>query len=201
VFGEDLLCLVSPEARKERDLKREAEAKQRAEEEQRQKEEEAKRLTAQREAKMRWCRERDADCQDQPFRYSVDGHANAALAIRYGIANQERLVKEYWYHAKGGERRRNPERDRPYFAPAPFIRVQKVRKLSADMYLVRLSDYRDREARAIIEPGTDYIKTFYPKDDEWFTKHADLELVLKGNPTFSLKELAAFHVQKAVSSK
>lgn len=61
-----------------------------------------------------------------------------------------------------------------------------------------LSDYRDRPARAVIEKGTEYIKTFYPINDHWFDKYADLERTLKGNGSFSLKELAAFHVDKTV---
>jgi hypothetical protein len=65
---------------------------------------------------------------------------------------------------------------------------------------VLLSDFRDRKARAIIEAGTEYVKTFYPLDDEWFKKYADLEETLKGNNSFTLKELAIFHVQKTVGT-
>lgn len=184
-----LLGHFNPEARRKR-----------SEERDRAREEEERRLAAEDEARQRLRRLRDADTQDEPYTYQVGEHANSALAIRYGIANQERLIKEYWYHAKGGELTRNPSRDRFYFAPSRTIRVQKVRKLKSDMYLVKLCDYRNREARAVIERGQDYIKTFYPLDDEWFEKHSDLELVLKGNPTFNLKELAAIHVQKAVST-
>jgi hypothetical protein len=42
------------------------------------------------------------------------------------------------------------------------------------------------------------VQTFYPISEDWFKKYADLELVLKDNKTFSLKELANFHVQKVV---
>jgi hypothetical protein len=141
---------------------------------------------------------RDGDQQDAPYTYKIGRHGNESLAIRYGIANQEEKVDEYWYHAKGGERKRNPDRDRVYFEPAKTIRLQKTRKLSEDLYEVLLSDFRDRRAKAIIEVGTEYVKTFYPLDDRWFEKYADLEETLKGNGSFTLKELATFHVQKTV---
>lgn len=51
------------------------------------------------------------------------------------------------------------------------------------------------------QPGTEYVKTFYPMPEEWFQKHADLETILKDNPTFSLKELANFHVQAVINAK
>jgi len=69
------------------------------------------------------------------------------------------------------------------------------------MYEVLLVDYRNRKARAIIEKGAEYIKTFYPLNDKWFDLHEDLELTLKGNGTFTLKELATFHVSKTVEKK
>lgn len=141
---------------------------------------------------------RDSDQQVAPYTYKIGKHGNESLAIRYGIANQERKVKEYWYHDKGGERKRNPDRDRVFYEPANMIRLQKTRKIGKDLYEVVLTDFRDRKARAIIEVGTEYVKTFYPLDDRWFEKHADLEEVLKGNNSFTLKELAIFHVQKTV---
>lgn len=141
---------------------------------------------------------RDGDQQTTFYIYQIDKHGNESLAIRYGIANQERKVKEYWYHAKGGERTRNPERDTMYYEPARTIRLQKIKKVSKDLYEVLLTDYRNRKARAVIEVGTEYVKTFYPLEDNWFEKHADLERTLKGNGTFTLKELATFHVQKTV---
>jgi hypothetical protein len=141
---------------------------------------------------------RDASQQSSPYTYQIGKHGNESLAIRYGIANQVRKVKEYWFYAPGGERKRNPDRDRIFYEPASTIRVQKTRRLSADLYEVLLSDHNNRKAKAIIEAGTEYVKTFYPLDDEWFSQHADLEETLKGNGTFSLKELATFHVQKAV---
>ncbi|BAO45438.1 SND2/TMEM208 family protein [Thiolapillus brandeum] len=143
---------------------------------------------------------RDGDQQTTPYTYQIGKHGNESLAIRYGIANQERKVKEYWYYAKGGEQKRNPDRDKIYYEPASKIRLQKTRKVSKDLYEVLLTDFRDRKARAIIETGTEYVKTFYPLDDSWFEKYADLEETLKGNNSFTLKELATFHVQKAVGT-
>lgn len=143
---------------------------------------------------------RDANTQDQPYVYTVGRHANEALAIRYGIANQVRVTKEYWYYARGGRRTRNPEKDSFNFSPASEIRLRKVRLVDHNIYDVVLTDFRDRPARAVIEIGTEYVKTFLPLDDSWFERYADLELTLKGNGSFSLKELATFHVQKVVSS-
>ncbi len=143
---------------------------------------------------------RDGDQQTSPYTYQIGKHGNESLAIRYGIANQERKVKEYWYYAKGGEQKRNSDRDKVYYEPASTIRLQKTRKVSKDLYEVLLTDFRDRKARAIIETGTEYVKTFYPLDDGWFEKYADLEETLKGNNSFTLKELATFHVQKAVGT-
>lgn len=152
-----------------------------------------------REMQLEHERWRDGDQQSQPYNYKVGQHANEALAIRYGIANQERRVKEYVYYAKGGEERRNPDRDKIYFEPAKSIKVRKTRKIRDNVYAVELSDYRNRPAIAVIEVGTEYIKTFLPLDEaRWFEEQADLELTLKGNGTFSLKELARFHVDKAV---
>jgi membrane protein implicated in regulation of membrane protease activity len=143
---------------------------------------------------------RDGDQQNTPYTYQIRKHGNESLAIRYGIANQERKVKEYWYYAKGGEQKRNPDRDNVYYEPANTVRLQKTRKVSKDLYEVLLTDFSDRKARAIIETGTEYVKTFYPLDDSWFEKYADLEETLKGNNSFTLKELATFHVQKAVGT-
>jgi len=140
---------------------------------------------------------RDGDQQATPFTYQIGKHGNESLAIRYGIANQERKVKEYWYHAQGGEQKRNPDRDKVFYEPAGTIRLQKTKKVGEDLYEVLLTNFRDRKARAIIEVGTEYVKTFYPLNDSWFEKHADLEETLKGNNSFTLKELATFHVQKA----
>lgn len=143
---------------------------------------------------------RDGDQQSTPYTYQIGKHGNESLAIRYGIANQVRKVKEYWYHAQGGEQKRNPDRDTVFYGPAGTIRLQKTKKLGEDLYEVLLTDFRDRKAKAIIEVGTEYVKTFYPVNDIWFEKHADLEETLKGNSSFTLKELATFHVQKSVGT-
>lgn len=143
---------------------------------------------------------RDGEQQTEPYTYQIEKHGNESLAIRYGIANQERKVKEYWYHAKGGEKKRNPERDEVFYEETKHIRLQKIKKLGKDKYEVLLTDYRNRKAIAIIEVGTEYVKTFYPIKESWFEKYADLETTLKGNGSFTLKELATFHVQKTVGS-
>lgn len=163
------------------------------------KEREVRALIEQREYARRKKEEhRDADQQETPYTYEIGRHGNESLAIRYGIANQEKKVKEYWYFAKGGERKRNPERDSVFYEPAKTIRLQKTERVGKDLYNVLLTEFRDRKARAVIEVGTEYVKTFYPLDDSWFQRHSELENTLKGNSSFNLKELATFHIQKAV---
>lgn len=142
---------------------------------------------------------RDADIQDVPYTYQIGQHGNESLAIRYGIANQEKKIKEYWYHTRGGEKVRNQDRDTICYEPSATIQLKKIRKMGKEFhYKVLLTDYRDRHAIAVIEVGTEYVKTFYPLDDSWFDKYADLELTLKGNGSFTLKELAKFHVDKTI---
>jgi hypothetical protein len=145
---------------------------------------------------------RDAEVQIKPYRYDCAGHPNATLAIRYGIANLKKEIKEYWYHGRGGEKMRNPDRDTIIIVPATTIRLQKNKKVKDDPegshYLAKLTDFGNREVIVVIKPGTEYVQTFYPISEDWFKKYADLELVLKDNKTFSLKELANFHVQKVV---
>lgn len=135
-----------------------------------------------REQKEQRKHHRDSEKQETPYVYLVGRHANEALAIRYGIANYEKNGK----HNKQSE------------YPANTIAIQKTRRIAPDKYEALLTDYRDRKAIAIIEQGTEYIKTFYPLDENWFQKHADLELTLKGNGSFTLKELATFHIQKTI---
>ena len=122
---------------------------------------------------------RDSDKQESPYTYKIGKHGNESLAIRYGIANMDKSYPRQ---------------------PAEYIRLQKIEKISKDLYYVILVDFGNRKAKSIIELGTEYVKTFYPLEDGWFKKHADLELTLKGNGSFTLKELAKFHVQKAVGS-
>ena len=145
------------------------------------------------------CRHRDADKQDTPYTYEIGKHGNAALALRYGIVNQERKIKEYWYYESGGGRARNSDRDKVFYEESKTINIQKTKKVGSDMYEVILPDFKNRKAKAIIEAGTEYVKTFYPLDEKgWFQKHADLETVLKDNGAFTLKELAKFHIDKTV---
>ncbi len=145
---------------------------------------------------------RDGDSQYKPYIYDCIGHPNATLAIRYGIANLKKEVKEYWYHGKGGEKMRNSDRDTISIVPASTIQLQKIRKVKSDAegshYLAKLTDFGNREVIVVIKPRTEYVQTFYPMSEDWFKKYADLELVLKDNKTFDLKELAHFHVQKVV---
>jgi len=123
---------------------------------------------------------RDSDSQDKPYLYECKGHPNVTLAIRHGIANLSNIKN----------------------VPADTIKLQKVKKIKDDPegshYLAKLIDFGNRKVIVVIEPGTEYVKTFYPMSEDWFNKYADLELVLKDNSTFSLKELANFHVQKVV---
>ena len=193
---------INPEAKKAFLARREKEAKAQAqaftEARIKNEREKRKRKIEEKERELQRRAHRDSDQQSTPYTYEIGRHANESLAIRYGIANQERKTKEYWYYAKGGEKRRNPDRDRVFYEPAREIRLQKTKKIGENLYEVLLSDFRNRKARAIIETGTEYVKTFYPLDDNWFKEHAALENALKGNNSFTLKELATFHVQKAV---
>lgn len=141
---------------------------------------------------------RDADIQERPYTYEIGQHANEALAIRYGIANQERIIEEYYYFAKGGIRTRNPSRDKIYWVPSKTITLKKLQPLNSDQFIAALSDHGERKVRVVIERGTEYVKTFLPLDDAWFHAHKKLEETLKNNKSFSLKELASFHVQKTV---
>lgn len=120
-------------------------------------------------------RERDADWQDAPYRYEIGRHGNETLAIRYGIVNA----------ATNGSAKKS-------------IRVVKTRKLQKDFYEVLLVDFGSREAVAVIERGTDYIKTFYPlgwpDDQTWFEDNRTLEMLLKDNSGLPLVEMAKFHI-------
>lgn len=133
---------------------------------------------------------RDADTQTSPFVYEIGRHANETLALRYGIANLKRGQVD--------------------FIGSDKIRLQKIGKVPdetsqnkrrSDLYRVKLSDFRDREALAVIQPGTEYVKTFYPLEESWFERHSALELALKGNQTMTLKEIAHFHIEKTVLPK
>lgn len=130
---------------------------------------------------------RDAEQQNSPYTYEIGRHGNETLALRYGIANIN--------NSTGQESLK--------------IRIQKIRRAGMifdgdgnetsekNCYLAKLPDFRNREVLAIIEPGTEYVKTFYPLRKSWFENNKHLEETLKGNSTMSLKEVATFHILKA----
>ena len=149
--------------------------------------------------KLKRAQRRDSDQQTYPYIYKIGKHGNESLAVRYGIANQKKNVKEYWYYIKGGAKKRNPDRDIISYVDSNTIRLQKTNKVGDDRFEVQLTDHRNRRAIAIIEVGTEYVKTFYPLRDSWFNENLDLEQTLKGNGSFTLKELATFHVNRIVS--
>ena len=148
---------------------------------------------------------RDADVQKRPYTYQCVGHPNRTLALRYGIVNQTKEVKEYWYHGPGGVQQRNPDRDVIRYVPGTTIRLMKYEKIqqddTGDHSLAVLPDHGNRKVRAVIQRGEEFTSTFYPLNESWFKDHADLEMVLKNNEAFDLKELANFHVQKVVRSR
>lgn len=125
---------------------------------------------------------RDADRQAAPFRYKIGRHANVTLAIRYGIAN-------YHYERDGQSFRPTSEQD--------TILVQKLSAIGPDKFLAKLPEYNNRKVHVIIEKGTEYVKTFYPiNEEEWFDRYAKLEEVIKDNKLYSIEELAKLHVTK-----
>ena len=143
----------------------------------------AERLLEEAQTRARRVAHRDADSQTTPYDYQCVGHPNRTLALRYGIANLQR----------------DPDNHRR-MVPNDRIRLRKVKRLLNDHHLAELPDFGNREVRVVIEHGTEIVKTFYPLHEDWFGKHRDLELVLKENKTFTLKDLAMLHVQKTVKS-
>jgi hypothetical protein len=144
-------------------------------------------------------RHRDADTQSEPYTYGCVGRPNRTLALRYGIANQEKVVEEYWFYGPGGAKERNPARDRVRFNEATQISLRKIEKVRSDgganVYLAELPEWGNRKVHVAIAPGSENVKEFLPiAPDSWFDKHVHLEEPLKDNRTFSLKELAKFHV-------
>ena len=134
-------------------------------------------------AELRRIAHRDADSHDRPYVYQCVGHPNQTLAIRYGIANYQRASQEGPFGAE--------------------IALRKVEKVAVDEdgshYIAELPDFGNRRVRVVIQPGTEYVKTFYPMSQTWFQEFGWLEDILKDNPTFDLKELATFHVQAALN--
>lgn len=117
---------------------------------------------------------RDAEVQDEPYDYKIGRHANETLALRYGLVN-----------AKG-------------YKENNTIRLRKLKKLKTDFYEVEMPKFGNRKAIAVIEPGTDYVKTFYPTSASWFTTHAQLEAKLKNNAGLSLSDIAKYHIDAAL---
>lgn len=113
------------------------------------------------------------DIYGSPFRYQVGRHALETLALRYGIP-----------HIENGRE-------------ATSINITKIKKIEDNKYLCRLPDYRNREVIAIIENGTDYIKTFYPIEGKsWWDKNKSWEDTLKGNTGFTIKDMARMHIDR-----
>ncbi|MCG6558260.1 heme biosynthesis HemY N-terminal domain-containing protein [Ruegeria sp. 1NDH52C] len=152
-------------------------------------------LAAQKEKEIAKAKLRDSDIQPEPYTYEIGRHANETLAMRYGIANTVVEVTPYFYYAKGGAKIRNPDRDTKRTVDGRTIKLRKLEKVigKEDQYIVELSDFRNRKAIAVIEKGTEYVKTFLPIDKDWFEKHSKLEVLLKGNKTMRLSEIAKTH--------
>ena len=143
---------------------------------------------------------RDSETQEKPYKYEVGQHANEALAIRYGIVNNKKTIEKGYVYERGGEKVHAPEKDRTKYVPSKNIRLRKLKKLEENKFEVELTEFGNRKAVAIHEIGTEYIKTFYPLDESWFEEQKALELVLKNNGAFTLKELAKFHVDAIIRS-
>lgn len=170
--------------------------------------EEQKKFEKEEQEKLRALQiERDRDVQNTACVYEIGRHGNETLALRYGIANTTVENVPYFYTAKGGVQKRNPARDTKKITDSRTVRVKKLRPLKKpNTYLVELPDYRDRRAIIVHVKGEPWIKTFLPldpvKEDEdksWYTKFKDLELVLKGNSSMTIKEIAKFHIEKTVN--
>ena len=73
-------------------------------------------------------------------------------------------------------------------------------KLQDAHYEVELISFGLRRAIAIIEPGTEYVKTFYPIETDWFERNKKLESLLKNNRGLSLADVAKFHIETALKA-
>ena len=121
---------------------------------------------------------RDSDVHSEAVYYEIRGrHPLETLAMRYGIAHLER--------GQDGKMRESNS-----------IMLRKVEPLGSDRFRVTLPGYRDREVIAVIQKGEDFVRTFYPSDPDWFQKNAEWEAVIKGNSTWSLKDIAKMHVDR-----
>lgn len=163
-------------------------------------------LQAARAEQERLERLRDSDHQSEPYTYEIGKHANQTLAIRYGIANTTLETIPYYYYAKGGIKKRNYDRDRKRVVNSDTIKLRKIKRLSGNnQFLGELSGFKKRKAVAIHIAGEEFIRTFYPinatsddVDHDWWQRNPELEAALKDNKTFTLKEMAKFHVEKTV---
>lgn len=177
---------------------------------------EATRKNIEKEESERRAKLRDSDVQDVFYEYKIDRHGNETLAMRYGIPNLKKVTEPYYYTGKGGVRIEDPTRARTRTVDANTIRLRKEGKVpgARDRYYVSLADFRGRKAIAVIEKGTEYVKTFYPikmkkingkecwcEDKDWFDVHHDFETTLKGNSFLSLAEIAKIHIEKIVGYK
>ena len=152
---------------------------------------------------------RDSDRQSEPCKYEIGKHGNQTLAIRYGLANTDVEVIPYYYFAKGGIQKRNFDRDRRKIVDSNFIRLRKICRLNDEnQFLVELTDFHKKRAIAVHCSGEEFIRTFYPinlasdgVDHDWWKRNSELELALKDNKTFTLKEMAKFHVDKIVPTR
>ncbi|MCS4291933.1 ABC-type nickel/cobalt efflux system permease component RcnA [Comamonas sp. BIGb0152] len=138
---------------------------------------------------------RDADTQTEPYQYNCVGHPNVTLAIRYGIANLKREPEEC---SEDEEQIRNSIQLNPTEEPADSILLRKIRRIDKDRFLAELPEFGNRKVVVVIEQYSESVKTFYPLDESWFKRHAEFERTLKDNRTFTLKELAKFHVEKTI---
>ena len=113
---------------------------------------------------------RDSDRQESSYTYVIGRHANETLALRYGLANTN------------------------YTTENKTIRIRKIKLIKEDFYEVELSDFGDRKAVAVIEKGTEYVKTFYPLSETWFAENNQLESLLKNNRGLSISDIAKYHI-------
>lgn len=127
---------------------------------------------------------RDLDQQDSPFQYEIGRHANETLALRYGIANDE--------NAWSGRPARSIFLRK--LRPAGMIGADGNERDEENVYLVELTRFRDRRALAVIVKGEEFVRTFLPMHERWFDLNSRLEEKLKGNPAFTLKEIAQFNI-------
>lgn len=171
-----LLPSLYKESKEFQKIKRSREQRERVEIE-RLRKEKIERLRKEAE-RLRLIELRDSDTQDSPYRYDIGRHARETLALRYGIP-----------HVGRGGDRSGRELD--------TILIRKTRLLEVNRYEVVLPEYRDRKAIAVIEKGTEYVKTFYPQDgSKWWDRNGDWEEVLKGNSGFTIKDMARMHIER-----